>query len=200
MSEADDLTFRGGVLDIEEKLEDRLRYILGFVDGHVRFAETKNAALLVVNTAAVAGVVQLLTTESSLNLWFARYLALVALGNCLSGVIALLSFLPITSLSWFVKRGKLADSASVLFFGDSHKYGVRSYLVAVCRASGVELDMQPLHRMYAEQIINNSRIAWRKFSYFRAGVWMTISGVLTPVIAAILFFVVHTYDTVIETS
>lgn len=188
-------------MDAQERLEDRLRYILGFVDGHVKFAETKNAALLVVNTAAVAGALQLLIGGSELNVWLSRYLLMLALGNAASGVIALLSFLPITSLSWFVKRGKCADSDSLIFFGDSHKYGVRSYLTGLYKASGIEIKEIPaLHRMYAEQIINNSRIAWRKFSYFRAGTWATISGVLSPVVAAILFFVVHTYDTVLETS
>lgn len=188
-------------MDAEERLEDRLRYILGFVDGHVKFAETKNAALLVVNTAAVAGALQILITSVNLNAWTARYLVVLAVGNAVSGVIALLSFLPITSLSWFVKRGKLADSDSLLFFGDSHKYGVKSYLRGLYLASGVEKnEIPPLHCMYAEQIINNSRIAWRKFSYFRTGTWATIAGLLTPVAAAILFYIVNTYDTVIETS
>lgn len=188
-------------MDVQERLEDRLRYILGFVDGHVKFAETKNAALLVVNTAAVAGALQLLVGGPVLNVWVSRYLVMLALGNAVSGVVALLSFLPITSLSWFVKRGKLADSDSLIFFGDSHKYGLRSYLMGLYAVSGYEArDIAPLHRMYAEQIINNSRIAWRKFSYFRAGTWVTISGVLSPVVAAILFFVVNAYDTVLETS
>ena len=76
-----------------------------------------------------------------------------------------------------------------------------SYLAGLYLASGLEpKDFPLLHRMYAEQIINNSRIAWRKFSYFRMGTWATISGVLTPVAALILFFVVNTYDTVLETS
>lgn len=188
-------------MSVPDLLEDRLRYILGFVDGHVKYAETKNAALLVVNTAAVAGAIQLLTSGSPLNIWFARYIALFAFFNTISGLIALLSFLPITSLSWFVKRGERADSDSLLFFGDSHKYGVKSYLTGLYKASGMEVKEFPsLHKMYAEQIINNSRIAWRKFSYFRIGTWATISGVLTPVVALILFFVVSTYDTVLETS
>lgn len=186
---------------MNDPIEDRLRYILGFVDGHVKYAETKNAALLVVNTAAVAGTIQLLSSETALNLWFARYLGLLVLFNTVSGVIALLSFLPITSLSWFVKRGKCTASDSLLFFGDSHKYDVRSYLIGLYKASGIEAREFPsLHRMYAEQIINNSRIAWRKFSYFEAGAWATICGVLTPVIAGILFFVVYTYDTGLEGS
>jgi hypothetical protein len=188
-------------LEADERLEDRLRYILGFVDGHVKFAETKNAALLVVNTAGVAGVLQLLIGGPMLNGWLARYLVMLAVGNAVSGLIALLSFLPITSLGWFVKRGKCADSDSLIFFGDSHKYAVRSYLIGLYKASGMEeREIAPLHRMYAEQIINNSRIAWRKFSYFRAGTWATISGVLSPVVALILYFVVNTYDTVLETS
>ncbi|MDP9203126.1 MAG: DUF5706 domain-containing protein [Gemmatimonadota bacterium] len=185
----------------DERLEDRLRYILGFVEGHVKFAETKNAALLVVNTTAVAGAIQLLSSATGPNLWFARYLDIFAFFNALSGVIALLSFLPITSLSWFVKRGKSADSDSLLFFGDSQKYDVRSYLKGLYSASGIEVgSFSPLHRMYAEQIINNSRIAWRKFSYFRAGTWATIAGVLTPVAAAILFYIVNTYDSLLESS
>jgi Family of unknown function (DUF5706) len=183
-------------------IEDRLRYIVGLVDGQLRFAETKNAGLLILNSAAVAAAVQILVGSPSPGVWTSRYLVVFILGHTLSGVIVLLSLLPISSLSWFAKRGDCRDSDSLLFFGDCHKYGVNSYLAALYKACRVtpELPPPPLYRMYTEQTINNSRIAWRKFSYFRGATWATMCGLFTPVVAIILFVVVHTYDSVLESS
>jgi hypothetical protein len=169
---------------------------LTFIDSHVRFAETKNAALLAANGVVFGALMQMnredLSRLASLYAWF------LSLTMIASAVIILLSFLPVTRLPWLRQRPNCLESDSLLFFGDCHKYTGLTYLEALRRAGALSSNhLNGLHRMYAEQIIHNSRSAWRKFSYFRAALLISIAGLLTPLIAVLVGLILVARDDVV---
>jgi|SRR5579862_742612 len=187
-------------------LEPRLTSVLGWVDGHLRFAETKNAVLLAADAAIAAGTIQTLASASSISVWTSRYLVCLALACLISGCIALLSFLPVTQIPWLTltRRGirqaqlgwmamprRSSDTGNLLFFGDIRGHNGASYLAALSKATGISRDtFTPLERMYADQIVVNAGIAFRKFSYFRVAIWVMIFGAITPLFALPLLMVV----------
>jgi hypothetical protein len=168
-------------------MEERLKEILALVNEHQRFAETKNAALLAVDAAAVLGVLQVLAGDAQVQRALAIYLISVGIAAVISGIMTLLSFVPQTHIPWIRILSDPTPADSLLFFGDIQKYNPDRYLEALRVATNTQ-KQQPtkLERMYAEQIIVNGRITARKFTYFRYAIWMILAGLLTPVGVAIL--------------
>jgi hypothetical protein len=166
--------------------ETALHNILGFIDGHVKFAETKNAALLGVNAGTLFVVGQVLAGDKPSG-WLLMYIGLLAAGSLLSAVTLLLSFLPVTQIPWITRRRAWEAGGSLLFFGEVQRYDTDTYLKELHRSIG-RTDGEPsgLEVMYANQIIANSKIAARKFFYFKVAMWLTLFGALTPAAGLIL--------------
>lgn len=165
-----------------DRTEDRLRHILAVVDGHLKFAETKNAALLAANAAIVLGVLQQLGSENAPNGFWYYWLLYVA-GLCTaSGAITLVSFLPMTDRPYLWKQPGISENDNLLFFGDIQKYSEKSFLAALAKAMTSERSSwTQLDYMLANQIIINARIAASKFGHFRAAAWLTLFALLAPV-------------------
>jgi hypothetical protein len=177
-------------------MEERLRTVLGTVSEWLKFAEAKLAALVVVNGAAVFGAAQILgslsTPEWRVNFYLWSFIVLASL----AGVVALVGILPKTALPWIRSTGKSLQSDNLLFFGHIEKYRPDEYLRALAEVAGeAEGTRTPLERQYAEQIIINSRIASTKYTLFRWAAWITLSAVLTPILAIpLLWFLVTRAD------
>jgi hypothetical protein len=170
-----------------ERMETRLRAVLGFVDGHVRFAETKNAALLSANAATLFAVLQAINRTPPMGVWLHRYLLVLATASMLSLIVVLLSFLPVTQIPWLSRPPKRRPEPNLLFFGDIQRLDGSAYLTDLILATeNGQVRWTPFHRMHADQLVVNARIASRKFTYFKVGIWFTMAGVLTPVIAGAL--------------
>jgi hypothetical protein len=168
--------------------EDRLRYILTFVDSHVRFAEAKNAALFAVDVAVGGGAFQLLQNASVNTGPTKLYLIVLLICMATSSVIALLSFLPQTHIPWHRVRDPVSAHDSMLFFGHIQKYDSALYLATLADQSGdPNAQFTVLDQAYASQIIVNAKIASRKFTYFRYAVWTSLGGLVTPVLAVVLW-------------
>lgn len=171
-------------------IEEQLRNVLAFVDGHVKFAETKNVALLAFNGAIIVGVIQAWSASPTALPWFARTYAIYLLCiSVLAGTTALVSFLPKTDVPFLrTRRDHVADSDNLLFFGHAQNYRGRDYFSSFLRAIGQpDRDPTALELMYAEQIIINSQIASGKFAYFEIGGWLSLFGILTFVVAGPIF-------------
>ena len=167
-------------------LEDRLRHVLAFVDGHVKFAETKNAALFAVTAAISTGAFQVLISSQILRAPLLIYVGLAFAASTVAGIASLASFLPQTKIPWIrmEQRAELRDN--LLFFGDIQKYAAKQYLAAVRTACGAANGESAIHAMLAEQIVVNARIASRKFTFFRYGIWAMLCAVLTPIGALVI--------------
>jgi hypothetical protein len=171
-------------INIRESLEN----VLGLVSEDLRFAETKNAALLTANAAAVVGILQINPGSHGVQAILAVYLNALTLACAVSGLVSLVSFIPRAENPYASLGMQPAPSDNLLFFGHIQKYAPPAYLQAVYGAAGrAGEDEEEIERMYAEQVVVSSRIAARKFTYFRWAIWITIGGLATPPFAYLLY-------------
>jgi hypothetical protein len=86
----------------------------------------------------------------------------------------------------------LAESDNLLYFHHVRKYEPDTYLAAMSAAMGGQAEPPTrLERMYADQIVVSARIADRKFTIFRYAVWITIVGLVTPIVAVLIWYTAH---------
>ena len=169
-----------------------LEHVLVLVSDDLRFAETKNAALLTANAAAVIGIGQVFVSHPHLGADATAYLLAVGLAGMVSGMLGLVSFIPRVR-----PRGPRAHEVpepgdNLLFYHHIRKYEGEGYLRAMLAAAQQPEHLPtPLERMYADQIVASARIADRKFELYRYAVWITITGLTTPVIAPLLWLLAH---------
>jgi hypothetical protein len=171
-------------INIRESLEN----VLGLVSEDLRFAETKNAALLTANAAAVVGILQVNPGSNGAQAVLGLFLNVLTFVCALSGLVSLVSFIPRVENPYRSLGLAPAPSDNLLFFGHIQKYDPPAYLQAVYAAAGRGgEEHEELERMYAEQVVVSSRIAARKFAYFRWAIWITIGGLATPPLAYLLY-------------
>ncbi len=173
-----------------------LKDVLGFVDGHVRFAETKNAAVLVFSAGSLYAIAQVIAAclNSNLALPVVVKLYLLFLVSCLglSILFALLSFYPKQYIHIPPGKGlrELCDG-NLLFFDEIQFLEPLEYTKRLCTASGISTSGRSftcLELMYSQEIIVNARIACRKFLWFKASLWAVLIGLIPPVFAAIIVY------------
>jgi hypothetical protein len=169
-----------------------LEHVLVLVTDDLRFAETKNAALLTANAATVIGIVQIFASHAHLNAAVVAYLFAIGLAGTVSGICGLVSFIPGARPRTPRAHEGPAPGDNLLFYHHIRKYSAEDYLRTLLAA--MEHDGPPpsrLERMYAEQIVACARIADRKFGIFRFAIWITICGLTTPVVALALYLLTH---------
>ena len=173
-------------------MQERLRYTLDQVNDWLRFAETKNATLIVVDAGAVLAITRV-AEEICWNTPEGIWVFTMVLFLLLSCILAMISFLPDVIPKGKSPTGSPREDANLLFFGDLAHYDRLSLLQAIAKQEDSSIpDNSAVLEDYAEQIITNSRIALRKYKFFRWAMWLTVAGVVTPIIATALF-IVFTY-------
>ena len=174
----------------EKKLEDRLRYILASVVDMVKFAESKNAALMAASSALIFGIFTIIGQSPSLHFGIVIYLYIVAVFLGLGGITCLVSYIPQNSLPRLSSRRQPTRGKNLLFYGNLADLCPESFLKLLYEQSEIELKgIDPIEEDYAEQIIINSRIALLKFRYFTAAIWIILTGLVTPIGVVILYFI-----------
>lgn len=171
-------------------MEEQLKPISANVNDWLKFAETKNAAIIAADAAAALGALAVLISNTqNLKTWFYFYLYNFIIFLLLSGLIALISVIPKTNISLAKpKENRMADD-NLLFYGDIAKYDPKEYLTEMRGRYGkTETEITGLEIDYAEQIVINSQIALRKFDIFRAATWLAVAAIITPILAIILFY------------
>jgi len=102
-------------------------------------------------------------------------------------VVALLSFIP--------KLKQITPTFN--FKQETHNYLYFNHLKDKKVSEVVKIyksdheNIEPFHEHLAEQIITNARITKRKYDYFSFACWLTLSGIVTPLIAGI--YAIYTY-------
>jgi len=172
-----------------------LSSVLSFVDSHVRFAEAKNSALLAANAIAAVTGLTILTGKDPHQIWVEVYLANLVGFFLLSALVTLLSFLPRTEIPWLHRNGKRDSRDDLMFFGHIQKYTPDEYLAALCARIDPSYTVGYVDVSYARQVVVNSRIASQKFTYFRYAMWLTVCGMVSPLIAAFIYHWLKTSDT-----
>lgn len=169
-----------------------LRDILGFVDGHVKFAETKNAAILAFAAGSLFAIAQVSAeNKNPITPYLCYYMINLVIFFGLAILASLWSFFPQISIPSRVNKHPWTKGHNLLFFDDVRHYDCIEYIKDLHAASGINRFGHPitdLELMYAEEIIINAKIASRKFYWFKVAVWCILFGVLTPIIFPAITF------------
>lgn len=166
--------------------DEQLQAIFNNVNDWLKFAETKNAALVAADVAILIGVASLFEDASG---WLLIYLILLTAFVGLSLVIGLLSFLPATKIPWLRKPATIQEKRNVLYYGDIADQDVESYLELLKSVLEEGVEPTPIGRAYIEQIIINSKIAVKKYGYFTTSLFCLLTGIVTLPIAVLLLVI-----------
>lgn len=200
-------------------MEEILKDIYSNVNEWLRFAETKNAALISFNLVSIVGAATIITqSKSSISKPILYYLCDFIILNIFGLSLALYSFWPIAQIlfnsgnnqdignvpikkikdKFFKKSEDKETKNNILYYAHIKKYEPTApelYLNELYKSCKKEGNNYPkkegnkysrLEHDYATQIIINSHITFRKYKYFKAALFCTISALLTPIVS-ILF-------------
>ncbi|TBG08446.1 hypothetical protein ELG79_36615 [Rhizobium leguminosarum] len=165
-----------------------LRDIYSDVLQWLHFAEAKNAALATLNSAAIIGVATVYSQLNSTPLWLCWAMAVVSGFFLSSLLLGILSFMPRLSLLPWSGTPTAGKPGNVWFFGHIAAMGVDGFLKELSRKSDTKIGASELESDLAQQIVVNSKIAVKKYAIFKLALWITLSGVITPVGTLILYW------------
>ncbi len=170
------------------KIDVKLKEIFENVNNWLKFAEAKNATLIAGNGVIIFGIIKCLKDLESYP-YFIYYLCFVIILLSLSFIIALISFIANVKLPRYLFKEIDNNNKNLLFYGSIKNYNEESYLQAL--TDSLEITDTSIHKnefckMYAQQIIINSKITMRKFELFNLGLKITLFAILSPILY--LFF------------
>ncbi len=169
-------------------MEDRLKYILSLVNDWLKFAESKNAALLAADTALGLGLYKILRSDMPGSQSAILYVGFVISLLFVGAFICLVSFIPRTTIPWLATTHRPKEDDNLLFYGDIAKYDPKRYIASLYKQSGNDVsEIKAYEEDLAEQIIINSRIALQKYGLFKTALWINVIAGVTPIGAFILW-------------
>jgi hypothetical protein len=173
-----------------DEIEQRLIAILAMVNDWLKFAETKNGAVVGLASAGVAVLASLVNGQDDTVLKVGLALALVLIAG--SVLVGLGSFFPRTSVARHLTRqaGKPADNDNLYYYGHLAKYEPAALVETIAREYiRVDLtdEIYPRSRLdLAAQIVINSRIAMDKLQLFGIATGLLAAGLLVALLAVLV--------------
>ncbi|MGP4971928.1 Pycsar system effector family protein [Psychrobacter aquimaris] len=162
---------------MSKTVSDELDGIFKIVNEWLKFAEQKNAALLVLNSGSVWGVSLMLRNQDTLSCGGVTFAAIGFALVFLSSLICVFSFIPILYRpSYSSNLGKRSNFDNCLYFGDIAKYEDADYLALLKHKLGEEAEDTLFERDFASQIITNARITLAKYKKFKLSSTLTVIG------------------------
>jgi TM2 domain-containing membrane protein YozV len=155
------------------------------VNNWLKFAEAKNGAIIALNSAFIFGLLRLLQSSNTENLYKEMYIKMIIFLLLVSLIMALLSFIPKLKYP-YIKFDKISKKDNLLYFIDIAKYTDNEYYEKITTITEKSSN-EKLDKYYIQQIIINSQITYIKYKQFEIAVWFTLSAILTPLGAIILF-------------
>lgn len=165
-------------------MEERLKYLLSLNSDWVKFAETKNAALLV----AASGLVLMLLDHYPARTLASGVRACFWVGGVsltISSLICLISFIPHLTIPLIGRTEVPQTGDNLMFFRDIAKYSASEYLDALYRAEGSSPVVNKIQSDLAAQVIANACISLKKFRYYTVAAWITGVGIFSLAIGAV---------------
>lgn len=170
-----------------DTIQERLQYIFGNVNNWLKYAETKSAALLVINLTSITAATEKI--ENIENNFLLFYILCFLVFSALSFLTCLISFLPKVKipkglLGFFSKN----TNTNILYYADLSHLSANQLLGEVKTSlgnSGISHDS--FSENLAEQIVCNARIATMKYEFFIIALWFTVSAFLTPLSIALIY-------------
>jgi hypothetical protein len=165
-------------------MEDRLKFLLTIVSDLVKFAETKNAALLVSASGMVLMLIDHFPDKAAGSVVRAFFWTGGA-SLILSTVVCLVSFVPHLEIPGIGETEKPSAGDNLMFFRHIAKYSVPEYLHALYEAEGSTPVQNKIHSDLAGQVIANACISLKKFRYYTVASWLAGIGILMLGVGAI---------------
>lgn len=175
---------------LNEVLSDTLSRTIDFV----KFAETKNAALLTFASAWLVALTNLLTGDRIVDSGPRFALAIALLLFALAALVALWSFLPKLSLNSLHRDPN--REKNLLYFGDIAGFEPSAYAKRVrvrYAANPKEVTSDDYLDDLAVQVSANSSIASRKFYIFSVGATLVIFALAILTAAAAVVTYIHLF-------
>jgi len=145
---------------------DKLDGIFKNINDWLKFAEQKNAALLVLNCGFAWGITRVLAKQEELTIIPTCLNSLGYVLVIVSAIVCLISFIPILQIPWF-KLGEKSNADSCIFFGHIAKYTNREYVALLSKKLGEDRSsFSDFELDVALQIVTNSEIALNKYKQF----------------------------------
>jgi Pycsar effector protein len=168
-------------------MEETLKYILSDITEWLKFAETKAATLVAGNGLVIFGVLRVIDIDA-LTLLSATLL-FICLGQLsLSLIICIVSFIPSISKPWLFKTEEVGEEDNLLYYMHIAKYKPDQYIAALDDSKEItKLEHTRYEMLFARQIIEISIVTRRKFKLLNISLWLTLSSVITPIGAYLLF-------------
>ena len=171
-------------------LNDKLFDILSHSIDWVRYAESKNGALIVLNTLIVIRLIFQITVFSGLAQLL--FIISILLFFC-SIILCCISFIPVinykslnTLSSHEHPTGKLYD---LLLSKDDLDYSPEQWLKIYCNQHEISYDkIKKIDLNYAEQILIQKKIRFRKYRLFNRSLFILIIGFIFLFSASVLHF------------
>lgn len=168
-------------------MEERLQYLLTNVNDWLKFAESKNAALLAANVAVAFGLMSQFQGKSNIPYWVPIYTSIVTICFILSSGICLLSFVPKLQIPHKPPKKKSGKKQNMVFYGHIAGLSIQDYLSALYERNGLDPNKAtPFEKDFAEQIIVNSDIALWKYKCFGVALTLTMVGILAGLVEMVL--------------
>lgn len=164
---------------MSKTVSDELDGIYKIVNEWLKFAEQKNAALLVLNSGSVWGVSLMLRNQDTLSCGGVTFSALGFALIFISSLICVFSFIPtLYKPSYSPNLGKKSNFDNCVYFGDIAKYEESDYLALLNYKLGEEVEhsYSLFERDFASQIITNARITLAKYKKFKLSSILTVIG------------------------
>jgi hypothetical protein len=165
--------------DQKEALEDALSATLSRTIDFLKFAETKNAALLTFASAWSLALVNLLISSRFTQEGPRTAVAVCLMLFAVAALVALYSFLPRLKLSSFHSGSK--QQSSLIYFSDIARFDAESYSGTFSTRYAGDPE-QVISENYlndlAVQVAANSSITYRKYNLFYVGATFVIFAVL----------------------
>lgn len=183
-------TLRSQNVDEVDKLIEWLKFIHQQVNDQLKFGESKNGAVLILNSAIVIGYLTLLPFSlSDCPPTILIYSISFLFFNTAAILISLCSLLP--DLDNEIKQtSKNTNDVNLLFFIDLSFLSEEELILRMINELQLQTNCEnsPFAKQLANQIIKLSIIGKNKHRHFVFAIWLTIFGITTPVIGTIVFF------------
>lgn len=169
-------------MENQKEIEDKLWEIFANVNDWLRVAEAKNAMLIGFNGASIFGLSRIM---GGLNgfLWWYLFIVCIVFGSSL--LISLIAFVPRLN---GLPPGIFYDSKiQNIFYFEYLKTLRNEALIHELDEKTKKFEIPAGIKQLADQVIFNSNIASRKYSYFTVAIWITICGMVTPIFGGMLF-------------
>lgn len=162
---------------MSEAVSDQLDSVFKIINEWLKFAEQKNAALLVLNSGSLWGMSLIIRNQETLSCGSTAFSFLGFSLVFISSIICIISFIPILHKPRYLLDLSIKSTFdNCLYFGDIAKYKESEYLALLSHKLGEEAEHTLFELDLASQIITNSKITLAKYKKFRLSSILTVIG------------------------